>query len=287
MERHLLLTVSEQQSAFCGVRFLGSFFANKQDLRITLFYTAPKPAAVWKDEQSRDTEEHAKQQAHRIEARGREAIEAARVMLCRLGFPEEKIESKLTFRKHSKVKDIIHEGTAGRYDAVVLGRRGLSWLEEVFSESVSKELLGTRVNFPLWFCRKPKESCRDVLVCLDGSESAFRMADHVGFMLAPEPDHLIRLLVVRSGRLSSDPDPDTIFATARSHLIENGFPAEKVATKVVDDSNAARAILKELESVSYGTVAVGRGDPDRGFFMGSVCEKLFREVEQTAMWISY
>lgn len=287
MERHFLLTVSDQQSSFCGARFLGYFFTNKEDLRITLYYTAPKPAAVWKDEQTRETEDQAKAQAERFKAKGLEAIDAAKTTLCRMGFPEEMIETKLTFRKRTKVKDIISEGMEGRYDAVVLGRRGLSWLEEVFSDSVSKELMETPVHFPIWFCRKPRESSKNVLICLDGSDPAYRMVDHAGFVLAKQPDQEITLFVVNDGKQFSGDEAETLFYKAEGLLLDNGFPEDRIKTKIADDSNISRAIIKELDEGGYGTVALGRGDPDRGFFMGSVCEKLFREVEQTAMWIAY
>ena len=54
-ERHLLVTVSEQQSALYGVQFVGHFFSNKEGLKITLFYTAPKPPVLWEGERTRES----------------------------------------------------------------------------------------------------------------------------------------------------------------------------------------------------------------------------------------
>ncbi len=40
MEKHLMITVSEDKSCLSAARFAGSFFSDKQNLKITLFNTA-------------------------------------------------------------------------------------------------------------------------------------------------------------------------------------------------------------------------------------------------------
>ena len=165
MERHLLVAVSEQKSASYGIQFAGHFFSDKEAIKMTLFYTAPRPPAVWEGERTHESDRQRDQQAKQYEARGREALESAKQALVRFGFKEAHVEKKLQFRQFSKVKDIIQEGARGLYDAVVLGRRGLSWLEEVLDESVSRDLIETRVNFPIWACRRPEIERKNVLVC--------------------------------------------------------------------------------------------------------------------------
>ncbi|MHC4945090.1 MAG: adenine nucleotide alpha hydrolase family protein [Planctomycetota bacterium] len=224
MERHLLITVSEQQSALCGIRFVGYFLSNMEELRLTLYYTAPRPAKVWADERTHDKEEWAKKQAEQFEAKGREALDSSKKMLCKWGFNPDLIETKLAFRHKSRVRDIVYEGETGRYDALVLGRRGLSWLEELFDESTSKSLLETKVSFPIWFCRRPKEGSRNVLVCLDGTEAAYRMTDHVAFILAPEEKHEVTLFTINKGGDFDEEALNAIRSAAMEHFKENSFP---------------------------------------------------------------
>jgi nucleotide-binding universal stress UspA family protein len=282
-----MVTVSEQQSALCGIRFVGYFFSNKDDLRLTLYYTAPRPAAVWDEERTHEKEEWAKKQAQQYEAKGRESLESAKRMLCQMGFHSESIETKIRFRKRSKVMEIVQEGEECLYDAVVLGRRGLSWFEEIFSESTSKGLLDTKVTFPIWFCRRPKEECKNVLICLDGSEASYRMVDHVGFILAPEKKHEVTLFTVNKGDAFSEDALKTMQAKALDHFRDNGFPEELVRTKTLKASNVAKTILREVEEGSFGTVAVGRTKSKPGFQLGSVSSTLFRELEGAALWISH
>ena len=197
MEKHFLVTVSEQKSAFYGVRFVGHLFSNKEEMRVTLFYTAPRPPAVWAGERTHESVTEGERQAKQYEVKGRDALETAKKELIKLGFKQERISTKFQVRRFSKVEDIIREGAKGLYDAVILGRRGLSLLEAAFDESVTKDLLVEKVNFPIWLCRMPNLERKNVLVCVDGSEHSRRMADHVGFILGEEKSQEVTLLVVK------------------------------------------------------------------------------------------
>jgi nucleotide-binding universal stress UspA family protein len=288
MEKHLLVTVSEQQSALHGVRFVGHFFSNKKEIKLTLFYTAPRPAAVWEGERTHDRVSQSEQQARQYEAKGREALEEGKKVLVRLGFPQQQILTKLQVRKWSKVIDIIQEGEKGLYDAVVLGRRGLSWLEEAFDDSVSKGLLEKRCNFPIWICRRPDLGRKNVLLCLDGSEASYRMLDHVGFILAEEKEQEVTLFTVKKPAVKVKESADSILSKSKELLLSNGFPAEMAKTKVVESGNVAKAILKDSEQGRFAAVAVGRTGRGRSLleslFMGSVTDTLFRELGKAALW---
>ena len=291
MEKHLLLTVSEQQSGNYGVQFVGHFFSNKKDIKLTLFYAAPKPPAVWEGERTHETVSQSEQYAKQYENKGRKALEAAKKELVRSGFEHIGIGTKFQIRKVSKVMDIIQEGEKGLYDAVVLGRRGLSWLEEAFDESVSKGVLEKKVSFPIWICRKPELDRKGVLVCVDGSDEAYRMVDHVGFIMGQEKNQEVTLLLVNKPGATAKETAEVILSKAREHLLSNGFPAQMAKSKVLDAARVANAILEEAEQGRFAAVAVGRTGVGQGFlkrvFMGSVSEKLFQELEGIALWICH
>jgi nucleotide-binding universal stress UspA family protein len=291
MEKHLLVTVSEQKSALKGVRFVGSLFKTTDELKLTLFYTAPRPPRVWEGERTLDTESEMERQATAYEAKGRKALETAKKELIRSGLQQERINTKLQVRRFSKVADIIQEGERGLYDAVVLGRRGLSWIEEAFDESASKGILEKKVSFPLWLCRGFDPSARDILLCVDGSDASYRMADHVGFILNKQQDHRVILFMVKKAGEQEKDRPDAIFSIAGEHLLKNGFPVENVETRVVQASNAAKAILKESARGEFAAVAMGRTGKEEGIlkslFTGSVSDALFRGLDKAALWICH
>ncbi|MGD2124637.1 MAG: universal stress protein [Desulfobacteraceae bacterium] len=290
MEKHLLVTVSEQQSALYGIRFVGQFFSNKDHLKLTLFYTAPKPAAVWHEEHTRDALAQSEQQARQYETKGRKALQEAKKELVKYGFAEKQISPKFQVRQLSKVMDIIQEAEKGLYDAVVLGRRGLSWLAEAFDESVSKGVLGKKITFPLWLCRRPDLERKNVLLCLDGSDAAYRMADHLGFVLSNEKKHEATLLLIKKPGAASKESPESILSKGKEHLARGGYPVESTKTKIIESGNVAKTILKEAEKNRFAAVAVGRTGANKAFlrrvFMGSVSKTLFDDLERAALWVS-
>lgn len=288
MEKHLLVTVSEQPSALNGIRFVGRFFSNKEEMKLTLLYIAPRPPAVWEDERTHDRVTQIEQKARQYEAKGRKALEDAKRELVTLGLSQDQVKTKLQMRQFSKVLDIVQEAEKGLYDAVVLGPRGLSRLEEAFDESTSRELLRKRGTFPIWTCRKPDLERKNVLLCVDGSEPALRMADHVGFILAQERTQGVTLfVVVKPGEKVSE-GAEKIISVSKEHLLRNGFPAELVTSRVVKQSNVLKAIQGEAEQGKFAVVAAGRTGRGRGFldrlFVGSVTDALFREVKAAALW---
>lgn len=291
MERHVLVTISEQQSALYAVRFVGQFFCDKRGLKLTLFYTAPRPAALWQDEKTLERVSEAEAQGKRIEGKGRQTLEAARREMIMMGCRLEQVDTKLQRRRFSKVDDIIQEMETGLYDAVALGRRGLSWLEQAFEESVTMGMLEKRATFPIWACRRPDPERRNLLLCVDGSEAAFRMAEHVGFMLGPDADQeVVVTLVAEPGKRPSD-EVDKVLATALGLVHKAGYPAQGARTKVLKAASPAKAILTEAEKGKYAVVAMGRTGKGHGLverlFMGSVSMALFRGLDRGAVWICH
>lgn len=269
MERNLLITVSEDQSALFGVRFVASFFTDKTPIRITLLYIAP-------DEDSTET------------ATG-QALEAARQKCISLGFSECSVQVKSITRRVSLIRDILAESRRGMFDAVVLGRRGVSRLEEMLGESTSRGVIEEAAVTPVWVCRVPDPTRRNVLLCVDGSEQAYRTADHVGFILGPDQDHDVTLLsVVQKG---SDPDAMVhVQNRAGALLCENGVDPSRISKKTVQSSTPQRTIAKMAAEEGFAVVAVGRAASGNGFinqlFSDSVSANLFHDSGGATLWIA-
>ena len=75
MNKHLLVTISDDRSALRGLRFVCSFFEHKQDVRLTLFNTAPQPPAVWGEEKNYESLRQSEATAETIIANGKKAME--------------------------------------------------------------------------------------------------------------------------------------------------------------------------------------------------------------------
>ncbi|MFW6236348.1 MAG: universal stress protein [Desulfovibrionales bacterium] len=291
MDTHLLMTVGDDPSALYGIRFVAGFFKNKDRTRLTVCYIASQPASVWADELNHERVTQMEQQSKAFEKKGHQALNKAKAKLVAGGFPEGKIETKLLFRQNTKATDIIQEAERGLYDAVVLGRRGLSRLEEaLLNESVSKSLFCEESMAPLWICRKPDPDRTGILLCVDGSEPAFRMADHVGYVAAKEKQHPVTILrVVKPGE-SADAAQDKALSHAKLLLQENEYPEDLISTKIVVHKSPSEAILQEAEQGGFAVVATGRsgagGCSLKNIFFGSLSYSLFRDLRKAVLWVS-
>jgi hypothetical protein len=290
MNKHLLVTISDDRSALRGLRFVCSFFQNKDDVRLTLFNTAPQPPAVWGEEKSFESLRESEATAEAIIENGRRAMEAARAVFVAGGFNAAQVDDKIVARNFSRIGDIIKEGETGLYDAVVFGRRAMVKLEHFLDKSASEEMLQAKFNFPLWLCRDVDLNRKGVLLCVDDSEAFRRMADHVGFILQGETQHPVTLLRVIKNAEEQE-RPEGLFREAIAALEENGFPTRLIRTRLETADDVAEVILREAERGRYAAVAVGRTGIKKGgalarLFATSVTIALFHKLKGAALWVS-
>jgi len=293
MQKELLLAISDDRAASYNLRFLRDVFTGFCDLKLTLFYVTPLTATWVMDEKSfvprgKGFDESGGNGRVKGEAALRDAEKWIREVA---GCSGENTRVKVTHCRKGTVRELIHEARKGMYDALVLGRRGLSWLEEVFANSVCHEMLLHDIDFPIWISKRPPDQQRkDVLLCMDGSAPALRMVDHAGFMLADEPQHSFTLFHVaehgyatgRTGR---------IFDEGLALLAENGVDEERIELKMVTGSSPLKAILKEVDEGDYSAVGVGKHGQGsnakvKGLFPSSLTVNLLRHLEDTALLIS-
>jgi len=281
MEKHLLVTVSDSPSHMQGLRFLSSFFGDKSQVKLTLVHVAPSQGQDAGFAERGPT-------AKECELLEDKALQNAGRFLEESGFPQNKTLCNYRSKAMTTAKDILQEAQKGKYDAVVLGRRGTTRLEEALGSSVSMQVLEQERSMPIWICRHIDSRLSGVLLCLDGSEPSLHMADHVGFMLEGQGDHGVTLFHV--------PDKETepaeeIFSQAREALLRNRIDASRIADKEASGRNAAKAIQKEAQDGEYAVVAVGySGAGHKGWrgqlSFGSVSKKLSYDLKGHGLWIS-
>ncbi|MFO8031746.1 MAG: universal stress protein [Desulfohalobiaceae bacterium] len=280
MQKHLLLTISDDPSFMYGLRFVTSFFQDKENIKLTLIYVAPAQGKDSGFTSRNPTEQECEIQEHT-------ALKNAGQKLANSGFLVENTMCMYRKKSVSTARDIIREAEKGQYDAIVLGRRGTTRLEELLGTSVSMEILEKSRSTPIWICRQPESERENVLLCLDGSESSLRMADHVGFMLQEEK-HMVTMFYVQN---KGTKPAEEVMSQAQDMLVENSMDPARITEKSVTAGNTEKAILEEIEKGSYAAVAVGySGTKNEGLFsqfkIGSVSKKLCYELQKASLWIS-
>jgi nucleotide-binding universal stress UspA family protein len=287
MEKHLLVAVGDEYQTSQSLRFVHHFFTARQDLKLTLFYVVPRRPDWRLDpinlEANPEAVVHIEQDKA---AHGVPAMEQAKEWLFTMGFSKEQVRVKFSQGKLGTVKEIIKESEEGLYDAAVLGRRGISWFEEMVSDSVSHRILWEQLTFPIWICRNPQRDRKNVLVCVDGSEECLRVADHVGYMLRHEPGHDITLLHVCADDRCID--AETIFGRAMAEIKANDIADDRISIKVLTSSNPAKTILHEAEARRYAAVAIGRTSHKPStlkHIFATTSLKILRGIEGAALWL--
>lgn len=286
-ERRLLVTVSGDATALWGARFVGGFLARGKALRLTLFHMAPRPSVPGAPDSERQAELRQREAGLREE--GETALAQAADVLAGLGVPRECLETRVSFPPGLKIEELLVEADRGGYDAVVLGRRGLAWYEELFAHSLTRDMLRLSVATPVWVCREPEPGRSGVLLCVDGSEPSLRMAGHVGRMVANQDQHAVTILRVLRRKAAALKSPTEIITECHAQLAARGVPEARIREKAVPSENVAEAILREAAEGGYAAVAVGRTGVGRGYLgdilAGSVSLVLLRDLKGAALWV--
>ena len=149
MAQKIMLAFDNSENAMRAVEFVARSFPTEDS--ITLFHVV-SDSAVLCDMHSPELAEYfiAQQSSFcALEEKNkelvREAMNRAKDLLMRTGFPEENIVFKLETRKRGIARDILKEAENG-YSIVVIGRRGLSAIAEFFIGSVSQKVLNSAKN---------------------------------------------------------------------------------------------------------------------------------------------
>jgi hypothetical protein len=184
LARHLLVTVSEDTAHQHGLRFVGNFLHHRETSGHPVLRGPPAapclrqvriPGRGARGPHRRSGEERGRRAWTPSGRRGRRALAA-------LGLPREQIRTRFKFREYSTAKDILSEAHHGLYDAVVLGHRGTSSLEQFWSPSVGRTLLDSQAALPCGSAAgRTTPSKRAALRGRLGPSLC--MVDHVGFVL--------------------------------------------------------------------------------------------------------
>ena len=143
MDKKILVAIDDSENAMRAVEFVANFFT--PDNKITLFNVIQDTAYLCKMNSPELTPYFISQQRsfcileEKKKELVNEALQKARKILIDAGFEEKNITIRSNIKKSGVARDIIKEARAG-YNAVVLGRRGLSGIKDFVLGSVSQKV---------------------------------------------------------------------------------------------------------------------------------------------------
>jgi len=255
------------------------------------------PVAAWAMQQEKAMEEF---------------MERSRQLFVDQGVPREAVDVKIKDREVGIARDIAREAQKD-YDAVVMGRWGMSKIKDLVWGSIANKVVGHLVQSPLWVVGGSPQPGK-YLVAMDGSDEAMRAVDYAGTMLAGSDCTVTLFHVLRGLEFLSlgfegafVPSPEvlggeeikaefqraeeaikTVCNQAIDRLEQAGLKGDQINTKIVSGAaSRAKAIVEEAKNEGYGTIVVGRRGLSRveEFFMGRVSSKVIQLAKEMAVWV--
>lgn len=284
MFKKLLFTVSEDPNMFNGLRFLCRFFQNKDRFQLTLLCMAAQDSTYcrWR---GKSLKEESLSAPPEQDSNWKQAQDEALRMLQWEGFRPEHIRVRSGSSMLCRIEDIENEVGNDSYDALVMGRRGLNRLRDFTAKSLSHRVFERHPDIPLLLCRKPDVNRRNVLLCVDDSESSQNMARFVASMLEGET-HLVTLCNIIKDTDEQRDKSIQIFKRCEEAMRGQGFDPGLLRHMIYPSDYAPRAILDNANWGKFAVVAVGSSASGRNnLFHGSVSNFLFTELTESVLWV--
>lgn len=307
MEKRILLAVDDSIHSMHAVKYAVSLSSIVKESTYTLFHVQPIISLFLQDEAKRDFK--AKTELDKLirenTEHARSMLEKYKAEMIRQGIPDERIDVATQPRLLGLVKDILERAHKGGYDAIVVGRRGVSLVQKTFVGSVTAKLLEHSRVVPLWVIDGDVTSTK-FMIAVDGSEASLRAVDYLGSTFRENPEIEVTLfhVVPRLGDyLPIDFDEkeahvqqviaqgdkrriDHFYAQSLKKFGEAGIQEKQIKVKVTKRTlNVGKAIVDEAEQGDYGTVVVGRRGASKAFFMGSVSRYVVDNTSNRALWL--
>ncbi len=257
---------------------------------------------IEKEPQSRGAVEHVRAWETDRKNKIEQFMDKARQKLLDAGFPEEAVSVKIRPSEKGIARDIIKEAESG-YLAVIISRSGEGALPEPHLGTNAAKVIH-KLHFVPVFIAGKRLPGKNILVAMDRSEGAMRAVDFVGELMGGHDFEVTLLHVIRDGGPvqaipSYKPLPpeeveteeqkvQAVFADAKRRLIEHGFKADHVTSKVITGgSSPSRAIVQEAEQGGYSPIVIGRKGLSKiqEFFIGSVSNQVIQLGVEQAVWV--
>ena len=308
MQKKVLIAVDDSRHSENAIHYAAGLSESVKELKFVLFHVQPTISQYLVDEARFKPSANA--ELKKLMKKGHETaqtlLQKHKALMVSRGVAEDQVQAISLPRKFGVGKDILEYGTALLYDAIIVGRRGVSGLAEVFVGSVSANVVDHSELLPVWIVDK-KSPSKGIMVAVDGSQSSLRAVDHLAFIFGGNPDVTITFFHA-TPRLAdfcpidfsqSDTSPleavieqgdrvciDRFYAHALKTLAEAGIGESQIHVEVQKGGfKVGKAILDACRKGGFGTLVVGRRGMDKRYFTGSASRYLVNQFSGGALWV--
>lgn len=307
MKKKILLAVDDSTCSRHAIQYAVKMSSVIRDLTYTIFHVQATISQFLLDEAETDYKARAelKKLVRKNVEDAKGILEKCKAQMVRAGIAEKSIDVTTQPKLLGLPKDILEYAQQGLYDAIVVGRRGFSRIQQVFMDSVTAKLVEHSKLIPVWVLDGNVTSTK-IMVAVDGSESSLRAVDHLSFMVGESPKIKVTLFhvipkvgghcAIDFNEKESGVDKITtqgnlhcvehFYAHAQKKFREAGIQENQIEIKRIKRTmNVGKAIVDEAKNGNYGTVIIGRRGASRAFFMGSVSRYVLDRISNRALWL--
>ena len=305
-KKNILIAMDGSRHSLDAARYVAQT-CNPSSLRVNLMHVMPTaPETFWDLEKDAHFQEKIQtnytEWKKNTEETAQRFLNDARNVLMEEGVRENEVGVILREREVGIARDIIAESVRD-YDAVVVGRRGLSKLADLFLGSVCNKIVEVMKDTSVWVVGDNINSKR-ILLAVDASENTVKAVDYVGNVATASDAEVTLFHVVRRFGFLDNPtlrdhevegfweevkkDIPRMVGLYKERLAKVGVKGSRISTQVnLHSSSRAKDILTEAREGEYGTIVMGRRGLSkvREFLMGRVTSKVLHRAEGFAVWI--
>lgn len=306
MEKTILVAVDGSVYSGNSLDYLIKLFGADHSLRIHLLSVASSGGGGKDWMFDVDPHRSHSPEAEKRALTARKHLKDAADRLLRNGFTAERIETKVKIAS-SIGGAIREEAEHGHYDSVVIGRRGLGAVGNMFFGSTSGELIEKCHKVPLWIV-DGIVSAERFLLAVHSHPSSLMAADHLAYILKNHPGAEICLYHSNSvfgsqqtakpedfhaqwGKAWCDQylDLDNFLFYAHCQLlVEGGIPRHRITQAPTQmHLDIGSDLLRQAKQHRCGTIVIGRRRRDlaKGQLKG-VSDKTLKQAQNIAVWLA-
>lgn len=309
MQKKIVLAVDDTRPSRNAVNYVAGLAPFIDHLHVMLFHVQPMISQFLQDEARVKAEARRKMEKvlKTNRKKAREILESHRALLEKSGIQSDHIQELSRPRHLGYAKDIIEHVQKGMFDAVVVGRRGISGIQKMYTGSVTTDIVEQSQFIPVWMVDGEVRADGNILLAVDGSEASLRAVDHAAFILSGESTARLTLMHVEGGTrnycevdFDADPDPelealvkqgsqtciDQFHAHAVNHLDSAGIDRSRIRFETVKDGRRVGRVIRDFAVKNgFSTVVVGRRGIEQSFFMGSASRYMIDKCSNGAVWL--
>ena len=307
MEKMLLIAVDDTFNSRKAMEYAAGLGSMVKNLQFTILNVQPKISEFLLEDAKLDPKAMSalKEVTQKNQENSNKILDESKNTIKKLGIDESRIKTVNQQQTMGTAKTILDYGRQSICDAIIMGNRGMSRLAESFMGSVTNSVLEHTSITPVWAVggeAKPS----NILVAIDGSESALRAVDHVSFMVGDNPDSEITLLHITPRlrdycTIEFDEESEDIrgvitkgdkqcvesfYVHAKNKFTKAGLKESQINIKEVKSAlKIGKTIVEEAEKTGHSTIAIGRRGMNNSFFMGSVSSYVLQNAKDCAVWL--